>query len=296
MTNRPTVYALGFFDGVHLAHQALLDACRTMAEDLGCQAGVITFQNHPDERVMGTAPALINTYDDRNRLLKYYGMEQITALVFDQALMQTPWQTFAQALLDDHHAAGLVCGEDFRFGHLGEGTAEKLQSFCREQNIPCTVVPCQKMEDTIVSSTHIRKLLAKGELETANAFLGHPYMLTGTVVSGRQLGRTLGFPTANLCIPEGLVMLPFGVYACRAYVDGAVYLAVTNIGNRPTVGGHHATVEAYLLDFTGDLYGKPLTLTFHAFLRGEKKFPDLQTLAQEIAENGAQTKKILGNL
>lgn len=296
MTNAPTVYALGFFDGIHLAHQALLSACREIAGAQNAQAGVITFQNHPDAFVSGAAPALINTPEDRDRLLHHYGMERIVALPFDKKLMRTPWQDFLHTLLTDHHAAGFVCGEDFRFGYLGEGTAEKLQSFCREQNIPCTVVPCQKMEDTIVSSTHIRKLLAKGELETANAFLGHPYMLTGTVVSGRQLGRTLGFPTANLSLPEGLVMLPFGVYACRAYVDGAVYLAVTNIGNRPTVGGHHATVEAYLLDFSGDLYGKTLTLTFHAFLRGEKKFPDLQTLAQEIAENGAQTKKILGNL
>lgn len=294
MTNRPTVYALGFFDGVHLAHQALLDACRTMAEDLGCRAGVITFQNHPEERVMGAAPALINTYEDRNRLLKHYGMEQITALVFDQALMQTPWETFAQDLLKTHRAVGLVCGEDFRFGFRGEGTAEKLQSFCKAQNIPCTVVPCQKLGQTVVSSTHIRQLLETGKLEDANAFLGHPHILSGTVVSGRQLGRTLGFPTANLSIPKGLVTLPFGVYACKAYVEGSQYLAVTNIGNRPTVGGHRVTVEAYLLDFSGDLYAKTLTLSFHAFLREEKKFPDLETLTREIEKNGAQTKKILG--
>lgn len=294
MTNRPTVYALGFFDGVHLAHQALLDACRTMAADLGCRAGVITFQNHPEERVIGAAPALINTYEDRNLLLTHYGMEQVTTLVFDQALMQTPWETFAQDLLETHHAAGLVCGEDFRFGFRGEGTAETLQAFCKMQNIPCTVVPCQKIGETVVSSTHIRKLLETGKLEDANAFLGHPHILSGPVVSGRQLGRTLGFPTANLCLPEGLVTLPFGVYACKAYIEDSEYLAVTNIGNRPTVGGHRTTVEAYLLDFSGDLYGKTLSLSFHAFLREEKKFPDLETLTREIEKNGAQTKKLLG--
>lgn len=291
-----TVYALGFFDGVHLAHQALLTACRELAKTQNAQAGVITFQNHPDTFVTGNTPALINTYEDRDRLLHHYGMEHIVALPFDKALMRTPWQDFVALLLTDHHAAGFVCGEDFRFGHKGEGTAEKLQDFCREQNIPCAVVPCQKIGETTVSSTHIRKLLEQGDLETANAFLGHPYLLSGTVVTGRQLGRTLGFPTANLELPEGLLIPRFGVYACRAYVDGKQYLAVTNIGTRPTVGGHRITVEPWLLDFEGDLYGKTLTLTFHAFLRPEKKFPDLETLTQEIRENAAQTKKILGNL
>lgn len=296
MTTAPTVYALGFFDGVHLAHQALLTACRELSGEQNAQTGIITFQNHPDACVTGAAPALINTPEDRDRLLHHYGMDHIVALPFDKELMRTPWQDFAATLVTKYHAVGLVCGEDFRFGHHGEGTAEKLQSFCREQNIPCTVVPCQKVEDTIVSSTHIRGLLEQGELESANAFLGHPYILSGTVVSGRRLGRTLGFPTANLHIPEGLLVLPFGVYACRAYVDGKQYLAVTNLGKRPTVGGHRITVESYLLDFEGDLYGKPLTLTFHHFLRPEKKFPDLETLTQEIRENAAQTKKILGIL
>ena len=296
MTTAPTVYALGFFDGVHLAHQALLSACREIAREQNAQAGVITFQNHPDACVTGAAPALISTPEDRDRLLHHYGMEHIVALPFDKALMQTPWQDFVATLLTKHHAAGFVCGEDFRFGHKGEGTAQKLLAFCQERGLPCQVIPCQKIGETTVSSTHIRKLLAQGDLETANTFLGHPYLLSGTVVSGRHLGRTLGFPTANLHIPEGVLVLPFGVYACRAYVDGKQYLAVTNIGTRPTVGGHRITVESWLLDFEGDLYGKPLTLTFHAFLRPEKKFPDLETLTQEIRENAAQTKKILGNL
>ncbi len=294
MTTAPTVYALGFFDGVHLAHQALLTACRELASDLHCQAGVITFQNHPDAFVTGAAPALINTYEDRDRLLQHYGMEKVVSLPFDETMMRTPWQDFAASLFTKHHAAGLVCGEDFRFGHRGEGTAAKLQCFCQERNIPCKVIPCQKIGETTVSSTHIRRLLEQGDLEAANTFLGHPHIFTGTVVSGRQLGRTLGFPTANLQLPEGVLMLPFGVYACRAYVEGKQYLAVTNIGTRPTVGGHRITVEPWLMDFEGDLYGKPVSLTFHAFLRPEKKFPDLQTLAREIAENGAQTKKLLG--
>ena len=157
------------------------------------------------------------------------------------------------------------------------------------------VVPEQKLGDITVSSTHIRSLLEKSEMEEAGRFLGHPHVLTGTVVSGRKLGRTLGIPTANISIPDGVVQLPFGVYACRATVDGNEYIAVTNIGNRPTVGGHRVTVEPWLLDFDGDLYGKHLTLSFYAFLRPERKFPSLDALKEEIQKNGLQTRKIFEN-
>ena len=132
-------------------------------------------------------------------------------------------------------------------------------------------------------------------MKEANAFLGHPHILSGTVVSGRKLGRTLGIPTANLALPEETVKLPFGVYACKAEVEGSTYLAVTNIGNRPTVGGHRVTVEPWLLDFEGDLYGKALTLSFYAFLRPEQKFPSLDALKEEIGKNALQTRKFFEN-
>ena len=151
------------------------------------------------------------------------------------------------------------------------------------------------MDGTTVSSTHIRALLEQGSIEQANAFLGHPHILSGTVVSGRKLGRTLGIPTANISIPEEVVTLPFGVYACKANVEEQEYLAVTNIGNRPTVGGHRVTVEPWLLDFEGDLYGKPLTLSFYSFLRRERKFPSLDALKEEIGKNALQTRKVFEN-
>ena len=142
---------------------------------------------------------------------------------------------------------------------------------------------------------YIRTLLEEGHMEEAAKFLGHPHVLTGTVVTGRKLGRTLGIPTANISIPEGVVQLPFGVYACTALAEGREYLAVTNIGNRPTVGGHRITVEPWLLDFEGDLYGKGLTLSFYRFLRPEQKFPSLDALKEEIQKNAAQTRKFFEN-
>lgn len=287
---KKTIFALGFFDGVHLGHQALLAACRQLAQQRGCTAGVVTFLGHPQALTTGQTPLLINTPADRRRLLCRCGVDELIELPFDRALMTMPWQDFFRLLLEKG-AAGLVCGSDFRFGHRGEGNAELLRAACEEAGIPCTVVPQQILDGVRISSTHIRRLLEAGEMEAAVRFLGHPHVLTGPVISGRKLGRTLGIPTANLALPEGCVTPAFGVYACKAMVDGGEYLAVTNIGNRPTVGGHRVTVEPWLLDFDGDLYGKELTLEFYQFLRPEQKFPSLEELSGEIRKNAEQTRQ-----
>ena len=290
MQTEKTIYALGFFDGVHLGHQALLTACRSLANRHGCKAGVVTFIDHPDSLVLGKTPALINTIEDRKRLLFAYGMDSVTALPFDKALMTTHWSSFLTQLTEQG-AAGFVCGSDFRFGAGGSGTAKKLSAFCDSRNLPYAIVPQQLLDGVRISSTCIREFLAAGDMEKANRFLGHPHVLTGQVVSGRGLGHTIGVPTANLALSEGVLLPRSGVYACKAWVEGNSYLAVTNVGSRPTVGGHRVTVEPWLLDFEGDLYGKQLTLTFHKFLRPEEKFPDLTALQQEIQKNAEQTRK-----
>lgn len=286
-----TIYALGFFDGVHLGHAALLAACRELARREGCAAGTVTFGSHPDTLLLGTTPGLINTIEDRHRLLRHFSMERIVTLPFDRAMMQCPWHTFFRRLVEEFGAAGLVCGSDFHFGYHGEGNAEKLRAACEDAGIPCAVVPQQTVDGIRVSSTHIRGLLEAGDMETAVKFLGHPHILTGTVVHGQKLGRTIGIPTANLHLPEGLLIPKFGVYACLAVTGGREYPAVTNIGTRPTVSGSGITVEPWLLDFDGDLYGSTLTLQFHKFLRPEKKFPSLPALQAEIQKNAEETRK-----
>ena len=286
-----TIYALGFFDGVHLGHQALLTQCRKLAEKQGCKAGVVTFLGHPDELVTGKKTMLINTYQDRRRLLKGYGMETLVELTFDEKLMTMPWQDFYRMLRTKYHAAGLVCGEDFRFGYRGQGNATLLNEICTADGIPCTVIPQQTLEGIPVSSTHIRSLLQCGKIEEAEKFLGHRHSFTGTVVKGQQLGRKLGTPTANLSLPAELLSLPFGVYICRAKGEGIDCPAVTNIGIRPTVSGENVTVEPWLLDYEGDLYGQELTLEFCRYLRPERKFPSLAELQEEILKNGEQARK-----
>lgn len=285
------IYALGFFDGVHLGHQALLtEACR-LARELGAEPCAVTFDKHPQSLFTPDPPKLINSIQDRKNLLDAYGICHLAVYPVTDESMSKSWEKFLQELTQQG-AVGFVCGSDFRFGCRGEGDAEKLQTYCREKKLACAVVEQQMLLDIRVSSTYIRSLLETGQMEKAVRFLGHPHLLSGTVVTGRKLGHTIGIPTANLLIPEGVVVPAFGVYACKAVAGDKEYMAVTNVGTRPTVGGHRVTVEPWLLDFSGDLYGKPLTLYFYAYLRPEKKFDTLEELKAEIEKNALEVRKI----
>ena len=291
-----TIYALGFFDGVHIGHQALLRACRDLAGEHHARAGVVTFLNHPDALVFGAAPGLINTPEDRERLLTVdYAMDTVVTLPFDRALQDTFWVTFLENLMNHQGAAGFVCGEDFRFGRRGEGSADTLSAFCRERGLPYAVVPEQLLEGIRVSSTYIRGLIEAGDMGRAAEFLGHPYRLTGTVRHGKQLGRRLGFPTANLAFPDSLARPRFGVYACMARLPEGNFPAVTNLGLRPTVDGESVTVESWLLDFDGELYGREVTLDFFDFIRPERKFESLDAMREEIFRNAQQARDALRN-
>ena len=287
------IYALGFFDGVHLGHQALLAATVKLAAQVEAIPGVVTFSAHPDRLVSGQAPGLLTTGEVRNELLRIYGMKQVLELPFDRQVMNTHWASFLSQLADAG-AAGFVCGDDFRFGSGGLGTPKKLEAFCKRRGIAYAIVSQRTQAGTRVSSTHIRSLLEQGEMEQVNLFLGHPHFLSGVVVEGRKLGRTIGIPTANVEIPAQLAVPKLGVYACKADVDGKLYTAVTNIGSRPTVGGHEVRAESWLLDFEGDLYGKQLTLAFHHFLRPEQKFDSLDELKAQILQDAQRVRKLLG--
>lgn len=277
-----TIYALGYFDGVHLGHKALLEACRKLA--VGSQSGAVTFSGHPQQHISGKAVPLINTDTDRRQLL-LRDVDTVAELPFTDQLMAMPWQDFLDMLVNQYRAAGFVCGSDFRFGSKGEGTAQLLQSYCQSRQLPCAVVPQQILDGIRISSTHIRTLLENGNIQEANRFLGHGHILSGIVQPGKQLGRTIGFPTANLSYPAGLLKLPHGVYACRATVNGEICNAITNIGTRPTVSGEGVTVETHLLGFSGDLYGKAMQLEFLDFLRPEKRFNSFADLQKQITED-----------
>lgn len=286
------IYALGFFDGVHLGHQALLQECRRLAAERCCLAGAVTFDLPPSAVLLGQKPNMITAPGDRECLLKAYGMDFVTVFDTTAKTLSTSWTDFLSQLLENG-ADGFVCGEDYRFGHKGEGTAQKLAAFAHQRGLPCIIVPEQTMDGEKISSTRIRTLLETGDLEVTNRLLGHPHRLTGRVVAGRQLGRTIGIPTANLHLADSLLTPAFGVYACTVSVDGHLYVAVTNIGTRPTVDGQSVTVEPWILDFDGDLYGKEITLFFHKFLRPEQKFADLEALKTQIQKDAAEAYRLL---
>lgn len=292
MEQKKKIFALGFFDGVHLGHQALLNACARWQRCYGWEVAAITFDRHPMSLFSDTPPVLINSLEDRKTLLQRYGVKHIHTVAVNERSMGVSWDVFLEDLLADG-AEGFVCGDDFRFGCRGEGNAQSVRDFADNRRMISEVIPEQTMEGLRISSTHIRSLLESGDVKTAAEFMGHRHILSGVVVPGRQLGRTIGVPTANILIPEGVVVPKQGVYACMAEVEGQKFAAVTNIGNRPTVGGHQVRAESWLLGFAGDLYGKTLTLEFADFLRPERKFASLEALQAQIQLDAAKTTEIL---
>lgn len=292
------VIALGFFDGVHLGHASLLEMAKQRAGELGLRPAVISFDLHPDNLVAGQQVQLINSIQDRREVLqRVYGIEDVILVHFDENMMHMAWDAFVEdVLVEQYGAKHLVCGYDFRFGDKGAGNPQRLQEKCRLMGVGCDVMPRFSLDGITVSSTYIRSLLEQGDMEEARRFLGHPHCLSGQVVHGRALGRTIGIPTANLLIPENVLVPAFGVYATKVVLpDGTEKLAVTNVGVRPTVDdSQKVTVEPWILDYSGDLYGQTIRVDFYRRLRGEKKFDGLQELQQEIFRNARETEEILG--
>ena len=292
MTERKRVVALGFFDGVHIGHGALMKKTAQRARELGAEPAVVSFDVHPDTLVKGEAVPLIGSAADREELIdRLYGIKSVILVHFNWTMMHTPWDQFADYLRDELGTVHIVVGHDFRFGFKGEGTPERLREYGAENGIGVDVIPAVELDGVIVSSTVIRRQLLAGEVEKANRFLGHPYTLGDTVRAGFRLGRTIGAPTINMRFPEGVLIPRHGVYATKAYFDERAHMAVTNVGVRPTVGGVDAvTVESHLLDFSGDLYGRHVRLEFYAFLRDEVKFASVQELQAQIARDEEQAR------
>lgn len=292
--NRDRVIALGFFDGVHLGHGALLQTARQRADALGLSACALTFAAHPDQVIRGEAVFLLSSVEDRTLLMtRLYAMEEVLVSPFDKTVASMDWELFIEEILiKKYHARHVVCGHDFRFGNRGAGTPERLKEKCAELGLGCDVIAPVCLDGVTVSSTLIRTLLQEGKLEDANRFLGHPHQLTGQVAHGKGLGRQLGFPTANLPISDELLVPAHGVYATRVTLpDGRAFPAVTNIGIRPTFRDSLGPMaEAWLLDFEGDLYGQTVTVSFYTRLREERRFPDAETLKQQVMENAAETR------
>ena len=286
--------ALGFFDGVHIGHGALLRKTQERAAETGAEPSVLSFDVHPDKLVFGKDVPLINSALGREEIIRRcYGIEDVVFIHFNRHTMQMPWQSFADTIIRELGLVWIVVGHDFCFGYRGEGTAEKLKAYCEERGIGCDVIEAVRLNGRIVSSTYIRTLIADGDMEEAARYLGHPHTLQDTVHSGYHLGTKLGAPTINMRFPDGVIVPRHGVYAAKVYLeDGSEHLAVANVGVRPTVSdGEHVNVETHLLSFSGNLYGRQARVEFFRFLRPERKFTDYEALSAQIRHDADEARE-----
>jgi len=292
--DKKRVIALGFFDGIHIGHSALMKKTQTLAREKKLTPSVITFDTHPLCIVSGKTIPLINSPEDRAGLIhREFGIDDVIFLHFDKETANMPWDRFIDHMVNEFGALHLVAGHDFRFGHGGEGTSDLLQKKSAELGLGCDIIPEIKIDGVTCSSTYIRKLISGGDIERANAFLGHPHVLTDVVRYGYRLGRTLGTPTINMRFDDGILVPAFGVYATKVYLEGLpapsahsapsanepsaqpiegnetkaqfpYFIGVTNIGIRPTVrNSGMITAETHILDFQGNLYGRQVRIEFH---------------------------------
>ena len=285
-----TIVALGFFDGVHLAHQKII---RTAVEQAGSLSAVaLTFDRAPAEVLFDAPVSYLTNKDERERLIASLGAECVSLSTTPELLKMSGEAFVKEILIEKLEASALVCGYNYSFGSdlLGAG---ELKAMGESLGLSVTVLPEESLDGEPISSSRIRALLEKGETQAAAALLGRPYSITGTVEQGKRLGRTMGFPTINLYPEPWRAQMPRGVYATWVEFDGERHKGVTNIGINPTVGDKNMRVETHIPHFSGNLYGEEVTVYFMHFLRPERKFPSVDELFSQIAADTARAEQIL---
>lgn len=286
----PSAVTIGVYDGVHLGHQQVLRAL----EAFGLPVVVVTFRQHPELIIdPEAAPLLLMTVERRLELLAAYGVAAVALIDFDEDFRRLSADEFVESVLVSRlQARRVAVGSGFRFGYRQLGDVPLLRELGVQYGFAVDDVAILEA-GVPVRSTVIRALVGEGHVDAAARLLGRPFRLIGRVVAGDQRGRTIGYPTANLQVADGLVVPGSGVYAARVGYGEDSHSGVVNVGNRPTFGGGQSVVEAHLLDFRGDLYDAELTLDFVRRLRAEQKFPGIDELVQAIAQDVEQTRQVL---
>lgn len=279
--------AVGVFDGVHWGHKAILERLNTEASDAGVEPLALTFDRHPAELLAPTrAPLYINTLEQRVELMQTAGADSIVVAAFNHELADLPREEFLSSVLRDRlQCRRIVVGSNFRFGKDREGDTRYLSEAGPALGMRVAIVPAVIVSEGPVSSTRIRAMIARGDVESASKLLGRRFALRGEVVQGRQVGRTIGFPTANIETAPRQLVPGHGVYAIEASVGMTAYPGVCSIGTRPTFDGQTVTVEVHLSGFEGNLYGERLDVAFCRRLRGEMKFESAEHLAEQIRQD-----------
>jgi riboflavin kinase/FMN adenylyltransferase len=284
----PRIATIGFFDGVHRGHRFLFAQLKELAHERGLELLILTFDRHPKEVLTGICPPMLTTYVERQQLLALHA--EVRVLPFAEVQGLTAEQ-FMRYLQEQEQVEVLLMGYDHRFG------SDQLKGFSEYEKVARRVgLHVERAHECLVdslpvSSSRIRKLLHEGHIKEVNRLLGYHYSLSGCVEHGNGIGAQIGFPTANICLQSDKLLPVAGVYAASAVLEGdsnsasATYDAVVNIGNNPTVGNDHVTIEAHLINYQGDLYGKTITVALREYIRAERKFDSLQELHEQIRKD-----------
>ncbi|MCZ0755416.1 bifunctional riboflavin kinase/FAD synthetase [Anoxybacillus sp. J5B_2022] len=296
----PTVMALGYFDGVHLGHQQVIQTAVQIAAEAGYKSAVMTFHPHPSV-VLGKKEQhvqLITPLQEKERLIAELGVDYLYIVEFTPSFAELLPQQFVDQYMIGFHVKHVVAGFDFTYGRLGKGTMETLPFHSREQ-FTYTTVPKLARNGEKISSTYIRQLLKNGDVHQLPNLLGRFYTVKGTVVDGEKRGRTIGFPTANIELADDYLLPAFGVYAVKIHIGKEAYNGVCNVGYKPTFhaerhGQPH--IEVHIFDFADDIYGQTVTIEWHKRLRSEQKFSSIEQLVKQIERDQEQAKAYFRNL
>ena len=295
-TQQPTVLTIGTFDGVHLGHQKIIERVVTTARQEGLLATIFTFFPHPRMVVQhDKSLKLIHTLEEKKQLLQQLGVDLLVVQPFNEAFAQLTAEEFVSTILVQHlNVKKVIIGYDHRFGRNRTANINDMRLFGEKYGFAVEEISVQEVDEVSVSSTKIREALNKGDVITAEHYLGTPYSLTGTVVHGLKLGRTLGYPTANIQVTEDYKLIPKdGVYAVYSYIGERKVYGMMSIGKNPTIEGKGASIEVYFFDFNGDLYDRELTIYFVKYLREERKFSSVALLKKQLQDDETTARKAI---
>ena len=292
----PSVITIGTFDGVHLGHRKILKRLKNIASENGLQAVILTFFPHP-RMVLQTALdiKLLNTIEERQEILSNLELDHLVIKEFTEEFSKLSAEEYVKdILINELNAKYIIIGYDHRFGRNRRANINDLIAFGNQYHFKVEEISVKDVEDVAVSSTKIRNALIMGDIKTANTFLGYDYFLTGTVVKGKQIGKQIGFPTANIYIKEDYKLIPKnGAYVVKSKIDNTIYFGMMNIGTNPTVSGTKQSIEVHFFNFDQDLYDKKIKIDLLEPLRNERKFDSLDSLQEQLKIDKENALKLI---
>lgn len=278
----PTVISLGKFDGIHRGHELLLEQLMKKKSE-GYVTVIFTFNIPPKKVVEEEDVKVLTTNEEKMHMFDSFGIDYLIECPFTPKMMSMEAETFIEMLVKNLSVKCIVAGEDFCFGHNRRGNYQMLGDYAQKLGYEAIILPKMKEEERDISSTFVREEISAGRIEKANKLLGYPYFVSGTVMHGNRIGRTIGFPTINLIPPANKLLPAFGVYITKVTIDGIVYHGITNVGCKPTIAGKNPIgIETHILDFKQDIYDKVVIVTFIKKIREERKFPNLDSLLEQM--------------